>query len=60
MEEEQEKIEIDDSLIRMMPQMIANLVSIVKFYRAFYELLIKEGFTEVQALQIVITRGMTI
>ena len=59
-EKQDEPIEIDDSLLRMLPQMIANLVSVVKFYRSFYELLVKEGFTEEQALQIVIARGMTI
>ena len=59
-EKQDEPIEIDDSLLRMLPQLIANSVSVVKFYRSFYELLVKDGFTEEQALRIVIARGMTI
>ncbi|MCK5604804.1 hypothetical protein KAR91_23140 [Candidatus Pacearchaeota archaeon] len=56
--EEEEPIEIDNSMIKMIPQLIANSVGIAKYYRAFYELLVKEGFTEMEALQIIIGRGM--
>ncbi len=52
-------IEIDDSFIKLLPQMIANSVAISKYYRAFYESLMNEGFNETEALKIVIARGLT-
>ena len=55
---EEEVIKIDDTLIKMLPQLTANSVVIAKYYKSFYGSLVKEGFTEEQALQIVITRGM--
>ncbi|GAG26412.1 unnamed protein product, partial [marine sediment metagenome] len=57
-QKQDEPIEIDNSLIQLIPQLIANSVGIAKVYRAFYERLVEEGFNETQALQIVIGRGM--
>ena len=33
--EQDDSIEIDDSLIKLLPQMIANSVGIAKYYRSF-------------------------
>ena len=57
--EKDKPIEIDDTFIKILPQMIANSVAISKYYRAFYESLMNEGFSEVEALKIVIARGLT-
>ena len=57
--EKDKPIEIDDTFIKILPQMIANSVAISKYYRAFYESLMNEGFGEVEALKIVIARGLT-
>ena len=51
-------IEIDNTFIKLLPQLIANAVVVSKYYKAFYESLIGEGFSETQALQIVIARGL--
>ena len=57
-QKQDEPIEIDNSLIKMLPQLITNSVAVAKYYRAFYELLVKEGFTEGDALKIIIARGI--
>ena len=51
-------IEIDSTLIKLLPQLIADTVVISKYYKAFYESLVNEGFSGEQALQIVIARGL--
>ena len=58
--EQDDSIEIDDSLIKLLPQMIANSVGIAKYYRSFYERLVAEGFSKEQALRILIARGMNL
>lgn len=53
-----EPIEIDNTLIKLLPQMIANAAIISKYYKAFHESLVKEGFSEAEVLQIVMARGL--
>ena len=53
------KQEVDISkLINAMPEIIASMIPIAKSYKAKYDALVIAGFTEDQALQIVMARGL--
>ena len=46
-------------LLDGLPLIIASMLPIAKAYKAKYDALVQEGFTEKQALEIVIRRGIS-
>ncbi|MFE9078690.1 hypothetical protein [Bacillus mobilis] len=47
-----------DNMIQMMPIQIKYFDELSKLYRARFDSLVKEGFTEQQALEIIKSRGI--
>lgn len=57
-----ERLEMElaaDQIAKLSPLMLGLYPSIAKLTRAYFNELIKEGFTEAQALYIVATQGVT-
>jgi len=56
-----ERLELElaaDSIAKIQPMMLGLYPAIARLTRAYYNELVKEGFTEAQALHIVSTQGI--